>query len=443
MRKKLLITASLLTLPFFFTSIAYAVPTTVTTGSAGPQGPIGKTGSQGLQGQTGPAGPKGDKGATGAIGPQGIQGPIGAKGAAGAQGPTGAIGKTGATGLKGIQGPIGLTGPAGAKGATGVQGPAGATVQHGIQGPKGDKGDQGIAGPQGALSTPCTQADLLGSWTVIVNNTKAGDIEICTMIIGINGNLNNTSCTLLPNNTQGTGSGTGTVDKTCTASFVLNTSSGENINAAARLSSVGKDTLLGFYNSSLGYYGTFNATKHPVGSGLPITTTVYHIGDKGPAGGIVFFLSDNNGLHGLEAAPADSYSGWGCWDYGGANNAITHTTVATTSTAIGTGAANTVAIIAACGSGERISISNPINAAATAIAYVLNGFNDWYLPSKDELNLLYQQRNIVGGFFSNVYYSSSSEYDNLYVWGQYFFPTSSQDFSWKEMKKQVRPIRSF
>ena len=45
----------------------------------------------------------------------------------------------------------------------------------------------------------------------------------------------------------------------------------------------------------------------------PPWTTPYAIGDLGPAGGIVFYVTDG-GVHGLEAAPEDQGSGaWGCY----------------------------------------------------------------------------------------------------------------------------------
>ena len=44
---------------------------------------------------------------------------------------------------------------------------------------------------------------------------------------------------------------------------------------------------------------------------------------------------------------------------------------------------------------------------SNASSYVLNGFTDWYLPSHDELNLLYQNQSVVGGFINKDYWSST------------------------------------
>ena len=125
---------------------------------------------------------------------------------------------------------------------------------------------------------------------------------------------------------------------------------------------------------------------------------VYTIGDRGPGGGIVFSLTDATGLHGLEAAPVDQTTGivWGC----------SGVSVSGTGTAVGTGKANTTAIKAKCGTGT---------AAQSAAGYSLNGKTDWYLPSNDELALLYLQKAVVGGFADGLkgYYWSSAEYNSL------------------------------
>jgi len=63
------------------------------------------------------------------------------------------------------------------------------------------------------------------------------------------------------------------------------------------------------------------------------------------------------------------------------------------------------------------------------------------LPSKDELNLLYQQQSFVSGFPNDLYWSSS-EVDGSNAWLQ-FFGDGYQDFSTKDITFAVRAIRAF
>ena len=153
--------------------------------------------------------------------------------------------------------------------------------------------------------------------------------------------------------------------------------------------------------------------------------TVYAIGDTGPGGGIVFYLEpDSGGTGGLEAATSDQSSSavWGC-------NGVDVT--GATGTAIGTGASNTAAILSAPCPG-----SNP--AAATAAASLGSG---WFLPSQDELNELYLQRAVVGGFAVADYWSSSQSSANSARF-QNFFNGNQVDFS-KNVTVRVRAVRAF
>jgi Protein of unknown function (DUF1566) len=144
-------------------------------------------------------------------------------------------------------------------------------------------------------------------------------------------------------------------------------------------------------------------------------------------GGIIFYI-DGSGQHGLIAAPSDQSTGvqWGC--YG--------TLIGGTGTVIGTGQANTTAIIAGC-------ITAGI-AANLCDALTLNDYSDWYLPSKDELNQMYIQRNVIGGFANNNngYYWSSSESGVNIAWTQ-LFGSGNQYNAFKNSTYYVRAVRAF
>lgn len=68
-------------------------------------------------------------------------------------------------------------------------------------------------------------------------------------------------------------------------------------------------------------------------------------------------------------------------------------------------------------------------------------YNDWYLPSKEELNLLYLQKDVVGGFEDRGYWSST-ENDADRAWGHHF-GRGSQNILKKNFTLWVRAIRSF
>ena len=112
-------------------------------------------------------------------------------------------------------------------------------------------------------------------------------------------------------------------------------------------------------------------------------------------GGIIFYI-DETGKHGLIAAPDDQSTNakWGCFG----------TSISGTSKAIGTGQANTKLIVNRCReAGIASRICNDLS---------LGGYDDWFLPSNDELELMYAQKKVIGGFASGRYWSSS-EYNSV------------------------------
>ena len=71
----------------------------------------------------------------------------------------------------------------------------------------------------------------------------------------------------------------------------------------------------------------------------------------------------------------------------------------------------------------------------------VGGQDDWFLPSKDELNEMYIQRIAIGGFTSDGYWSSS-EFNEDAVWGQGFDDSTLYNF-YKTNAQNVRPVRAF
>ena len=157
-------------------------------------------------------------------------------------------------------------------------------------------------------------------------------------------------------------------------------------------------------------------------------------------GGVIFYLDSNGG--GLIAAPTDqstSSVNWGC----------TGTTISgADGTAIGTGAQNTIDIELEC--------TTPGTAADICANLTLGGYSDWFLPSKDELNLMWtnladsdgdgqntgpSDPNNLGGFSAN-YYWSSTEYDYDSAWDQNF-ANGNQNANGKATSSYVRSVRAF
>jgi hypothetical protein len=210
---------------------------------------------------------------------------------------------------------------------------------------------------------------------------------------------------------------------------------------------------------------------------LTVTSVVYTVGQTGPGGGKIFYVATTPFACGptrsatctyLEAAP----SGWN----GGAdpakrwaNTTYQTTTVnnatspeAATATAIGWGYRNTRAIIL------QGNTDTATSAAALADSYTVTvsgvAYDDWYLPSKDELNQMCKwQRGVAwtsdatvctggslnsatygagaAGFVANSYWSSSEDVATR---------ASLQDFNFgdrydvnKTSTYYVRPIRAF
>jgi len=166
-------------------------------------------------------------------------------------------------------------------------------------------------------------------------------------------------------------------------------------------------------------------------------TPLYALRDTGPAGGLIFYVKEggySDGWMYLEAYPVDlgsdlgSVSEWGCYGTSipGADG-----------TAVGTGEQNTIDIIVGCATAGTAA------KRCTTLAWT---YSDWFLPSKDELNLMYENLKVygVGGFADEYYWSSSQYYPHFahYAWTQYFY-NGDQSSHPKKTRLRVRAVRAF
>ena len=209
---------------------------------------------------------------------------------------------------------------------------------------------------------------------------------------------------------------------------------------------------------------------------------VVHIVGESYQGGIIFWV-DPEGQHGLIAAKADQ-STRVHWAYIPLWGFLHYFQTHATADGIYAGAKNTEIIIATqtsvkatfeilcgqslvpsyCSDGPNPGTFTGDYAALIAANYSVQDdgitactgatnetcYGDWYLPSKVELNLLYNQKLVVGGL-ANYYYWSSTEANSHSAWGQYF-PSGYQRFISKDYSFiseritpsiRVRAVRTF
>jgi len=174
----------------------------------------------------------------------------------------------------------------------------------------------------------------------------------------------------------------------------------------------------------------------------------YSIGDEGPAGGLVFydkgFYSD--GWRYLEAAPSDI----GSFVFGYYRPEGNDYSIVGTAKALGSGSFNTEVLVDAMNLDGDVAYKSPSGtdvakyAAKECLDYVYGTYDDWYLPSKEELNLMYEnlQKQGLGSFADNNYWSGSEDYENS-AWRQSFSSGDQDNYFSRLNERRVRPVRAF
>lgn len=184
---------------------------------------------------------------------------------------------------------------------------------------------------------------------------------------------------------------------------------------------------------------------------LTVSAVIYTVGQTGPGGGKVFYVSNTPFACGpslnltcsyLEVAPKN-WSGMSEELVAGVRwSGNTNTLVpGGTSEAIGSGYQNSLAIISQSSTAGR--------AATIARSYTGNSLTDWYLPSRAELTEL-RAYSVLGGSgawstdFPGHYFWSSSEINATTAWAMDFGDASNdQESKDRDGAYRTRPIRAF
>jgi hypothetical protein len=176
------------------------------------------------------------------------------------------------------------------------------------------------------------------------------------------------------------------------------------------------------------------------------------VGDQGPGGGVIFFVDENarySDFDYLEAVTVDFFSS--AWSNPTANCGRNRNEACDTAflnsaaealeySALGRGGAASNEIIARHEAGN---ISKSIYSAGIADNFTTTTASDWWLPSKDELNLIYVNLISKGlGSFNADSYKSSTERTAATVW-----QLSTAGGAWSALDKSrgggILGVRSF
>lgn len=205
------------------------------------------------------------------------------------------------------------------------------------------------------------------------------------------------------------------------------------INDSVSLSLTGTDSytvnLISLTGDTTYYARAFATTSNGTGYGNEISfTTLVQVIAIGESynGGIIFYINDH-GDEGYVVAPNDQSTSadWGC-----AGIAIT----GADGIGMGNGPQNTIDIMNECGTAGT--------AAAICANLSLGGYSDWFLPSKGELEVIYQNLYLSGfGNFSVNSYWSSSEVDGSNAFS-FNFNTNTVGTANKFSPYMVRAIRA-
>ena len=242
------------------------------------------------------------------------------------------------------------------------------------------------------------QAVLTSSGEKLVLNYLSSSGGTITGTLGVTGNTTITGTLTLPS---------------LSSSTLLGTNGSKGVGTVSLTGDITTDGLVATLSNTGVISGTYGSstevpqiTVDSKGRITTITTTAITAGggtthtiSETFGGGIVFYVT-TDGLHGLIAETQNQSTGGSDWY-----------------------------------SAQDV-ISNPANHSAPGLL-----FTDWRLPTKYELNLMYNARSTIGGFASNVYWSSADRLGD--AWKQDFGTGSQVLFDKLSTSFYVRAIRAF
>lgn len=154
-----------------------------------------------------------------------------------------------------------------------------------------------------------------------------------------------------------------------------------------------------------------------------------HVGEQ-YQGGVIIYV-DLSGQHGIIAAESDQSDGIVWYDDSATFRTHAH------ATQLFYGDNNTTTIVNAQGAGSY--------AAKLCDDLVLNGYDDWFLPSKSELKEMYDNRSLLTGLADDFYWTSTENNNDDYwylAWYQHM-GTGYQNTNYKSYVARVRAVRIF
>jgi hypothetical protein len=333
-------------------------------------------------------------------------------------------------------------------GTVGPQGPAG---------PQGPIGPQGPAGPSGGLPNGNVAGEMLywngSAWVSIAPGQNGDNLVMCNGIptwgsCPINlANIQTTIATNISTLSAASGGiivsdGNGTISQigivygtAANPVYGIESSTSEIISGNSFTSAIS-----GLSPGTMYYYRAYaiNEAGISYGNTYSFTTLNYQIGGIGPGGGIIFYDKGEYSLglnqpawRYMEVASADlSFeNGYTFFDYGCNNVNLSGAEYSI----IGGGFQNTVDINNGCSSSQA--------AGKMCWNAVINGFDDWFMPSKDEMNIMYTNLTPLGlGNFSPEWYWSSTEASNANAWRKHM-SAGNIEVNGKSLLCKVRAVR--